>query len=107
LLYGLVALLFGLFLAEMQLTISGAAHRIIEIGIVLMIYSLVWTWLKWNDAALIRKEMNRKRLARVEVLHILPADRGLDINRGGMPVVRIGSIRKLLIAWLAIVGFTR
>jgi hypothetical protein len=78
LLYFLVALLFSLFVIEVRLTMSGVAHRVVEIGIVLVIYYLVWLWVKANDAAMIQEELDRKRALKLEVLSLVPSKQGLD-----------------------------
>jgi hypothetical protein len=55
-LYALVPLLAGLFVVEHRASLSPTGHRVAQVGIVLLIYGLVWLWLRahvrrrlWSD----------------------------------------------------------
>jgi hypothetical protein len=55
-LYGIAALLVGLFVLEGRLPLTGAEHEIFEIGLLLGGYGLIWWWLNANYSALLQSE---------------------------------------------------
>lgn len=58
-LYLSIALVLGLFWIEAKSPFSAAGHTWAEIGLVLILYGLVTTWLKANEAALISEEWEK------------------------------------------------
>ncbi len=58
-LYLLIAICLAAFLIELKLFPSESAHRAIELGNILLIYSLVWMWLKANEGGLMWEELHR------------------------------------------------
>jgi hypothetical protein len=52
LLYLLLPVLVGLFVIESKASISDADHRVVEVGIVLLVFGLFELWLRANDANL-------------------------------------------------------
>jgi hypothetical protein len=67
----LVALIPTLFLIEMRLPVTEGAHRVLQIGIVLLIYGCAWFWLNANEVALIREEQQKRHEALRKVLQPL------------------------------------
>jgi hypothetical protein len=53
-LYGLLPLMGGLFVVEARASLPPGWHKCMQIGTILLIYSLVWIWLWVNDLALLR-----------------------------------------------------
>ena len=64
--YGIVPLAVVLFTAEVRSAMSPTGHRAAEIGIVILVFSLIWLWLKANRAAMIHE--NIKKLPRTWTL---------------------------------------
>jgi hypothetical protein len=58
-LYALVPAMGGLLFAESRASLSPSWHKCVQIGIVLVTYSLVWAWLRANDRAMLRDCLNR------------------------------------------------
>jgi hypothetical protein len=52
-LYALVPLLAGLFVVEHRASLSPTGHSLAQVGIVLLIYGLVWLWLWANRLRLL------------------------------------------------------
>ncbi|HSN77500.1 MAG TPA: hypothetical protein VL334_20705 [Anaerolineae bacterium] len=52
LLYLLLPVLVGLFVIESKASISDAGHRVVGVGIVLLVFGLIELWLRANDANL-------------------------------------------------------
>ena len=50
LLYLLLPVLVGLLVIEIKIPISEVGHRIVEVGIVVLIFGLIELWLRGNDA---------------------------------------------------------
>jgi hypothetical protein len=50
LLYLLLPVLVGLLVIESKASISDAGHRVVEVGIVLLVFGLIELWLRGNDA---------------------------------------------------------
>jgi hypothetical protein len=61
LLYLLLLVLVGLFVIESKASISNAGHRVVEVGIVLLVFSLIELWLRANDAKLRAEEWRAAR----------------------------------------------
>jgi hypothetical protein len=59
LLYFYLGLLFILLLVEVKVPLSETGHRFAQIGLVLMIFAIVWSWLNYNEAALIYEEREK------------------------------------------------
>lgn len=51
-LYLTLPLLIGLFVAETRLNISSRGHQTVQIGIVLLVFGLIYWWVKANASAL-------------------------------------------------------
>jgi hypothetical protein len=47
-LYGLVPVMSGLLLLESRASLSSGGHTVVQIGIVLFSYGVVWLWLRVN-----------------------------------------------------------
>ncbi len=58
-LYLSIALVLGLFWIEAKSPFSATGHTWAEIGLVIILYGLVTTWLKANEAALISEEWEK------------------------------------------------
>ena len=50
LLYLLLPVLVGLLVIEIRIPISEMGHRVVEVGIVLLVFGLIELWLRANDA---------------------------------------------------------
>ncbi len=50
LLFLLLPVLVGLFVIDTKAPISDAGHRVLEVGIVLLVFGLIELWLRANDA---------------------------------------------------------
>lgn len=77
-LYLALPLLVILFVADSRLRISARGHQAVQIGIVLLVYGLIYLWLKANNSALSRTDQvhhqGRIRIVRVPVLQRPDAD---------------------------------
>ena len=58
-LYLSIALVLGLFWIEAKSPFSAAGHTWAEVGLVIILYGLVMTWLKANDAAFLSEECEK------------------------------------------------
>jgi len=68
-LYLLFPILIALFIVDHQLRLSTHGHEVMQIGILLIVYGLVYWWLKANSIAL--SEMDRQKYyGRVTILQI-------------------------------------
>ena len=85
LLYLLLPVLVGLLVIETRLPISEVGHRVVEVGIVVLVFGLIELWLRANDAN-IRAEQWRAAQGR--------EDQASDLYSAG--AVCLGSIRPLL-----------
>ncbi len=63
----LCVLMLGLFWLEIKAPFSGAGHTYVEVGLIFLLFSLVWRWLNANEHALFMEEMDeyRKRTSRI------------------------------------------
>jgi hypothetical protein len=61
-LYLTLPLLVGLFLVDFRLGLSTRGHQIVQIGIVLFVYTLVHLWLKANGVPLSKMDAQRTRV---------------------------------------------
>jgi hypothetical protein len=55
----MVGAILGVMLLEMQLPVSIAVHRVIEVSLVLGLYGLIDTWLKANEIATLHESMRQ------------------------------------------------
>lgn len=62
-LYLLLIAALGLFVLELRMSASENAHRLVEIGIVLLTYGLVFIWLHLNSRAILREDQENKKTA--------------------------------------------
>jgi hypothetical protein len=58
-LYLSIALVLGLFWIEAKSPFSAAGHTWAEVGLVIILYGLVMTWLKANEAAIVSEEREK------------------------------------------------
>jgi hypothetical protein len=70
-LYLIFPLLIVLFLLEHQLKISTYGHQAVQIGIVLIVYGLIYVWLKANSSALAQMD-GQQYHGRIMVVQIAP-----------------------------------
>jgi hypothetical protein len=56
-----LGLVLGLFVLEAGANLTGAGHRAVETGLVLLLYGIVWLWLNANEWALLNKEREKTR----------------------------------------------
>jgi hypothetical protein len=68
---------------EATAPLSTAAHKIIEVGIVVLVYGLVSLWLRANKARLLRESRDRLAQARVERAIYLPSAPGTIAGSNG------------------------
>jgi len=64
-LYLSIALVLGLFWLEAKSPFSTAGHTWAEVGLVIILYGLVMTWLKANEAAMIAEEREKYKRMRL------------------------------------------
>jgi hypothetical protein len=64
-LYLSIALVLGLFWIEAKSPFSAAGHTWAEVGLVFILYVLVMTWLKANEAAMIAEEREKYKRMRL------------------------------------------
>ena len=94
-LYAWFGLLVVLFLMETRLPLSPGGHQTIQIGIVLVIFGLIFAWLRVNEVALIQADRKPKteqgRVA--EIRHALPpavlAEAEVEAGNGDRPMFRL------------------
>lgn len=70
-LYLTFPLLITLFILDHRLTISTRAHQVIQIGILLLVYGLVYGWLNANSVSLSKMD-RQKYYGRVMVIQMPP-----------------------------------
>lgn len=58
-LYLIFPLLIVLFILEHQLKISTLGHQVLQIGIILVVYGLIYRWIKANSVALSRMDQEQ------------------------------------------------
>jgi hypothetical protein len=75
-LYGLLPLMGGLFVMESRLALPPGWRKWVQIGIILVIYGLVWIWLWVNDRVLLHANQDR------------PVEDAADTAKGGEPPSR-------------------
>ena len=63
-LYLFTVVVFGLFWMEATSPFSEVTHRLIEIGLVLLLFGLMIVWLKINKLALLMEEQEKYKLDR-------------------------------------------
>ena len=78
-LYLTFPLLIALFMADARLKISTRGHQTIPIGILLLVYGLIYMWLKSNAAALARMD-HQENYRRITVIHV-PISHGFDADQ--------------------------
>ncbi len=61
LLYLTVPLMIGALIAESQLEASIEAHRVMEFGIVVVGFGLMWLWVQANESALAEQEYEKRQ----------------------------------------------
>lgn len=67
-------LLIGLFVLERRLQISPRGHQMAQIGIILLVYGLIFWWLKANSAALSKID-SREYQGSITVIGSPPSER--------------------------------
>lgn len=67
-LYLTFPLLIALFLLDAHLNISRLGHRAVQIGIILLVYGLMYMWVNANAAALLKIDRSEHRV-RTTVVH--------------------------------------
>ncbi len=61
LLYLTVPLMIGALVVESQLGASEEAHRVMEFGIVVVCFGLMWLWVRANESALVYQEYVKRQ----------------------------------------------
>jgi UDP-N-acetylmuramyl pentapeptide phosphotransferase/UDP-N-acetylglucosamine-1-phosphate transferase len=51
----LLLVLGGLAVLDARASLSSAGHKLVEAGIVLLVYGLIWLWLRANEAVWLRE----------------------------------------------------
>ena len=74
-LYSTFPLLVVLFIIDGHLKISNRGHQVVQIGVLLLVYSLILFWLKGNSVAL--SQMDQKQYSR-RIVIVSTAPLGLD-----------------------------
>ncbi len=67
-LYLVFPILIALFIFDHRLKISTRGHEVVQLGILLVVYGLIYWWLKANSSALSR--MDQQNYSRVIVLQV-------------------------------------
>lgn len=65
-------LLIALFVLDHRLETSTRGHEVVQIGIILLVYGLIYGWLKANSRAISRRD-RQKYYGRLMVVQIPPA----------------------------------
>ncbi len=78
LLYLTFPLLIALFALDHRLKTSTSEHEAIQIGIIVLVYGLIYWWLKANSRAISR--MDQQKQYRVRVIQIPPLQLSEDDN---------------------------
>jgi hypothetical protein len=63
-LYALVPVMGGLLVLEFRAPLAPGWHKGVQVGIILLVYGLVWVWLRANDIAMLHDSVNRAPLFR-------------------------------------------
>jgi hypothetical protein len=105
-LYLLLPLMIGLFWWETRAPLSRAAHTVLEAGIVVFTFGLVWLWLEASQRALIQEERQKRRreLRRaLEPLHPPESAPELPAARrdGALPAAQRLALPNRLTSWMA------
>ena len=85
--YLTLPLLAVLFVVDSRLRLSTRGHQIVQISIILLVYGLIYLWLKANAAALSRADRERYH-GKVTVLRISPSQLP-DSNMRGRTVLHL------------------
>jgi hypothetical protein len=57
----LLLMLGGLSVLDARAPLTAGWHKVVEAGIVLLVYGLIWTWLRANEAAWLRDLANNEK----------------------------------------------
>jgi len=63
--------------------LSATAHKVVEIGLVLLFNGLIWLWLRANKARLLRESRDGLAQTRVETVVYLPSEPGIITGSNG------------------------
>jgi hypothetical protein len=58
-LYLIFPLLIALFIFDSHLKLSSRGHQVVQLGIILLVYGLIYLWLKANSSALSQMDPNQ------------------------------------------------
>lgn len=86
-LYLTFPLLIGLFLMDHKLRISAREHEVVQIGIILLIFGLVYLWIRANSTALSHLD-RKKHLDRILIVQVPPLQLP-GSNNGKHPILRL------------------
>ncbi len=86
LLYLTFPLLIVLFVLEHQLKISTSEHGAIQIGIIVLVYGLIYWWLKANSRAISR--MDQQSYGKPRVIQIA-LSQFVDVNNERHPMLQL------------------
>ena len=86
-LYLTFPLLIALFVMDHRLKISTGGHEAVQIGIILLVYGLIYGWLKANSVALSRMD-RRQYYGKVMVVQI-PSYEMPDANHSHRPMLQL------------------
>jgi hypothetical protein len=85
--YLTLPLLIALFAADSRLRISVRGHQVVQIGIVLFVYGLIYLWIKANSTAISR--MNREQYrGRITVIRV-PASQLPGLDKDERPTLQL------------------
>ena len=85
-LYLTFPLLIALFVLDHQLKISPREHQAVQIGIILLIYTLIYGWIKTNSRAISRMDQ-QQFYGRMKVVQIPPYEIS-DANHTHRPILQ-------------------
>jgi hypothetical protein len=88
-LYLTFPILIALFILDHRLKISTRGHQAVQIGIILIVYGLIYWWIKSNSAALSRMD-KQHHYGRVIVAQI-PSPQISDENDGNRPMFQLAN----------------
>ena len=86
-LYLTFPLLIALFALDHRLQISTRGHEVVQIGIILLVYSLIYWWLKANSVAVSRMDQ-KQYYGRIMVVQI-PHDEMFDTDHGNRSMLQL------------------
>lgn len=68
---------------EARASLSPVGHRVVEVAIILVVYGLVYVWLRASQAELLRESRDGLSQTRVETIVYLPSEPGIIVGSNG------------------------